>query len=146
METNARPRYGLGTHRGDGNDTKKMWWGMTMKKEVKADLVAMEKVVTASTLSYLLVRAVQLDPAAPPGNLKAVRTRRDGSVRMKVAKSDVARFMVDEALELQSDAAMGTGAAQRGPRKTKGVVVGAKPGCYERVLSCCGECIFLAVT
>jgi hypothetical protein len=63
------------------------------------DLRAAEKVVTGSDADYLLVRPVGLTPDEPEcGHWKLLTKRRSGSLKISIAKGDVARYMLSEAV------------------------------------------------
>lgn len=80
----------------------RMLWGVmlaTMFRGTRNDLINMETVVTGCDVDYLLVRPVGLTPAEPPKDVWKVLTEKgDHEVDINVAKKDVARFMVKEAL------------------------------------------------
>eukprot|EP00892_Ulva_mutabilis_P000832 jgi/Ulvmu1/1074/UM105_0033.1 len=81
---------------------KALWGAMlsTSLRAAKKDLLAMEDHITASGLDYVLVKPMGLTPEAPPtGKWKAVTARGQGGLGLSVAKSDVAQFMLSEAIE-----------------------------------------------
>ncbi len=78
-----------------------LWAGMlrTVFRSVFRDFTGMENVVLNSGLDYLLVRPAALTPSEPPrGSWKLLTSRADGGLAVSVAKSDVAAFMVQEAV------------------------------------------------
>lgn len=79
------------------------FWGVllaTAFRGIRKDLTGLEAAVVASGVdSYLLVRAVGLTPdRSPCGEWKLLTEARDGEMDISVAKMDVARFMVNEAI------------------------------------------------
>lgn len=81
----------------------KVFWRLllnTAGRSMRRDLINMEAAVTASdSIDYALVRALGLTPDRDPtGQVKVLRSSDDGNVDMSVAKSDIAQFMLDEAL------------------------------------------------
>ena len=79
------------------------FWGFllnTIMRSIKKDLIKMEAVAAASELDYAVVRSVGLAPEeAPTGEYKVLRKNGDGAVNIAVAKADVAKFMLSEALD-----------------------------------------------
>lgn len=81
---------------------KLLWSAMlnTSLRQSKKDLYAMEACVCATELDYVLVRGMGLTPEAPPtGKWKVLSARGQGRLGISIAKSDVAQFMLNEALE-----------------------------------------------
>lgn len=81
----------------------KLLWGTMLRvgmRRTKADLEEMEAAVMASSLDYVLVRPMAILPEEPvTGSYDAVSDRGQGRLRLSVAKSDVAKCLVDEAVE-----------------------------------------------
>ncbi len=80
---------------------KVIWSTMlnTVSREVRRDLNRMEELVRASDLDYLFVRPVGLTPEEPPKPKEQwVVAREKVNVNFSIAKKDVARFMVEEAV------------------------------------------------
>ena len=69
---------------------------------MKKDLAAMERVTQSSSLDYLLVRAAGLSAEEPVTGDWKLLTARGSKLKFSffsVAKSDVAQFMLGEALQ-----------------------------------------------
>eukprot|EP00171_Calliarthron_tuberculosum_P016433 IDg16433t1 len=79
---------------------RRMWGFMlaSVLRGVRNDLMAMESAVKESGLDYLFVRPVGLTPGEPPKEDCVVLEKGVNEVDINVAKSDVARFMVREAI------------------------------------------------
>lgn len=74
----------------------------TILRHAIKDLYAMEDHVSASDLDYVLVRTAGLTPsAAPAGEWKVLTAGGQGKLGVSISKSDVAAFMVQEALQPQ---------------------------------------------
>ena len=81
---------------------KVLWGSMlsTVLRQAKKDLHAMEDCIAASDLDYVLVRAMGLTPDEPPaGKWKVLTASGQGGIKISIAKSDVAEFMLKEALD-----------------------------------------------
>jgi len=73
----------------------------TILRSVRKDLTSMEEEVLGSDLDYVLVRPVGLTPSEPPrGSCDRLLSRQDhgGRLEFMLAKSDAARFLLQEAL------------------------------------------------
>uniref|UniRef100_A0A0G4GSK0 NAD(P)-binding domain-containing protein n=1 Tax=Chromera velia CCMP2878 TaxID=1169474 RepID=A0A0G4GSK0_9ALVE len=71
----------------------------TLMRSAKRDLQGLERVVEASDLNYLIVKAVGLTPEEKPEETWHVLQSRGGDVEISIAKSDMAAFMLQEALQ-----------------------------------------------
>lgn len=94
--------FGIGTDYMGFSAIGLLWGCMlrTVLNSVRIDLNDMERVVTDSSLDYLLVRTVGVSPeCAPEGKWKILRSRKDGNVTLEISKADVGAFMLREALE-----------------------------------------------
>lgn len=117
MEANNVPRLILLSSMGIGQDftplrNKRFWvrwlWNGLLRTLVRSawkDLIAMEALVTASKLDYLLVRPVGLTPEEPPVDTWHLLTSPDDDMQgggpglsISVAKADVASFLWAEAI------------------------------------------------
>ena len=80
---------------------KALWWTMlrTMLRSARADLEAAEEIVRATPCDYLLVRPMGLTPSEAPRGSWTILHEERGSLGISIAKSDVAEFMLREALE-----------------------------------------------
>ena len=78
-----------------------LWAAMlrTCLRSAWKDLQALEQYVEESDLDYVLVRTVGIDPGTKKcGQWKLLHSREDGALEIVISKSDVALFMMKEAL------------------------------------------------
>ena len=80
---------------------KALWWTMmrTMLRSARADLEAAEHIVRATPCDYLLVRPMGITPSEAPRGSWTILHKEPGRLGISIAKSDVAKFMLQEALE-----------------------------------------------
>jgi len=87
---------------------------LTFMRKARKDLQAMEKLITESSLDYLIVKPVGIGEEVVPTGKYFLQEPGEETVGGNMAKMDVARFMVDEAIQ---------------PTTVRGSkVVGAAPG------------------
>eukprot|EP00591_Stephanopyxis_turris_P010674 CAMPEP_0195529760 /NCGR_PEP_ID=MMETSP0794_2-20130614/32400_1 /TAXON_ID=515487 /ORGANISM="Stephanopyxis turris, Strain CCMP 815" /LENGTH=273 /DNA_ID=CAMNT_0040661115 /DNA_START=61 /DNA_END=882 /DNA_ORIENTATION=- len=92
---------GIGDDKVKPSVIKVLWWTMlrTMLRSAHADLEEAERIVrTDPVCDYLLVRPMGLTPSEPPKHSWSVLHTDRGSLGTSIAKSDVAEFMLQEAL------------------------------------------------
>jgi len=74
----------------------------TVLRATRNDLYKMEEIVSNSQLNYLLVRPMGLSPdeaSKEKNSWKILSSKSDGPIHHSIAKIDVGRFMLDEAVE-----------------------------------------------
>mmetsp|Transcript_29417 Transcript_29417/g.73867 ORF Transcript_29417/g.73867 Transcript_29417/m.73867 type:complete len:253 (-) Transcript_29417:2302-3060(-) len=84
------------------NPISLLWSGMlwTVLRSARKDLYDLEASVEGSGLDYLIVRPMGIDPGcAKQGKWKLLQSAEDGKLEFTISKSDVALFLVEQALE-----------------------------------------------
>ncbi len=72
---------------------------LTFTRKARKDLLAMEKLITESPLDYLIVKPVGIGEDVVPAGKYFLQEPGEETVGGNMAKMDVARFMVDEAIQ-----------------------------------------------
>lgn len=94
--------FGIGDDFIPMSPIKLLWLGLlrTAISKPRVDLEKLEAAVQASSLDYVLVRPCGLTPSEPvTGSYQVVSARGQGRLELGIAKADVAKCLLDEALE-----------------------------------------------